>query len=142
MKVQVDGLRELTKALRQTDKQAPKAVSRAHKKVAGIVVRQAQANARGRPRRQRMGHIEKTIKARGSQRRAQIAAGGSRAPDIFVQEFGGRVPLFGNQQRKVLARPRNRSGWFLYPAIRETRDEVMEAYLDELDDALRDHFDQ
>lgn len=142
VKISVPDLRDVVKALRQVDREAPKLVSRLHKRIAGIYVRQAKINAAQRPRKEKMGHVAPTIRALGSQRSARIKAGGARAPDIFVQEFGGKVPLFGNQSRQVEVRPRKRDGHFLYPAVRQTAPTVARIYDDALEQAIRRYFER
>ena len=85
-----------------------------------------------RPRRLKTGHIERTITARGASNKASIAAGGKRAEDVFVQEFGGTVPLFGHPTKRFQVRPRKKDGYFMFPAVKEARPRIQSMYLPEL----------
>lgn len=140
--IKIVGARDLRKALREVDKEAPKAISKVHKAIATRIATDAKRRASSRPRREPMGHIAPTITARGSQTKASIRAGGARAPDIFVQEFGGKVPLFGDQSRRYEVRPRKKDGYFVYPAIKANRPTMERIYLQALERALNRYFDQ
>lgn len=137
--IKVEGLRELQKALRQMSDQTPKAIQAAHKSVAGIVVAAAKRNASGST-------LGDRIRAVGTTRTAAVRflghrpRGPSRTTDALLQEFGGRAPLFGNRNHWHEVKPRRKSGYFIYPAIRDTRQQVMDAYLEELDRAIRAHW--
>lgn len=153
LKVQVVGIRELQRALRATSDAMPKAIQNAHKSVAEIVVRAAKGNAAGTSMVDR-------IRAVGTTRDAKIRFLGHRQKprssrfigprlnriphkgntDAFLQEFGGRAPLFGLRDHWHEVKARNRRGYIVYPAIRQTRDQVMERYAEALDEALQRHF--
>lgn len=133
-------LRDLQRALKETADETPKAIQTAHKAVAGIVVAEAQRNAAGTT-------LAARIRAFGTTRNAGVRflghkpRGKSRATDALLQEFGGRAPLFGNRDHWHTVKPKRKSGYLIYPAIRDTRQKVMDAYLDELDQAIRRHWD-
>lgn len=141
MTIRVRGLKEARKAFKQMDKEAPKLISRQHKRIASLIVPLAKAKADARPRDERTGHISRTITARGSQTKASIAAGGVRAEDIFVQEFGGRVPLFGDSSKKFSVRPRKADGYFMYPAIAEKSDTIQRIYTKAMEQAISRYFE-
>jgi hypothetical protein len=140
MTIRVVGARELRKALKAVDTEAPKAISRVHRAIAQLYAVTARSKAGSRPRNQQMGHIAPTIRGSGTLTKATLKAGGTRAPDIFVQEFGGRVPLFGDRSRKVLVRPRNTDGYFIYPTIKEKRPVTERIYTQAIEQAIRKHF--
>lgn len=135
----VENLRETVTALRKMKGETPKEVSKYHKDVARFVGLEAKRRADARPRKQHTGHISKSIKPRGTQREAAIRV---TAADARVQEFGGRAPLFGNKNRWFQVRPRNREGYFLYPAVRATRPQVERFYLKGLDNAIRSYWNR
>lgn len=135
----VEGLRPLLTALRKTKDETPKEVSKYHKDVARFVAVEAQRRANARPRRTQSGHIAGSIKTKGTQREAAIRV---TAADAFVQEFGGRAPLFGNRNKWFQVRPKNRDGYFLYPAVRETSQTVQRFYLKGLDAAIRSYWNK
>lgn len=135
----VENLRPTLTALRKMKGETPCEVSKYHKQVATFVAREAELRAQRRPRREHTGHIARSIKTRGTQREAAIRV---TADDAKVQEFGGRAPLFGNRQRWYEVRPRNRDGYFLYPAVRDTKTQVQRFYLKGLDNAIRSYWNR
>lgn len=138
VEIKVSGLRELQRALRATSEQTPKVIQSAHKDVAGIVVRQAQQNTTST--------LAQRIRAVGTTRKAAVRflghrpRGDARTTDALLQEFGGRAPLFGDRDHWYTVKAKKKSGYIVYPAIRDTRDEVMRRYLEALDEAIRRHF--
>ncbi|MFO7294323.1 MAG: hypothetical protein C0P76_014695 [Acidimicrobiia bacterium] len=139
VRLNVSQLRELQRALRATTDGTPRVIQTAAKEAAEITVKAARANAAGT-------QLPSRIVAVGTTRAAAIRfyghrpKGRSRTTDAFVQEFGGRAPLFGNMDRWYTVKPRKKDGYILYPAIRDTRQEVAEAFLDRLEDLLARHF--
>lgn len=132
--LKVEGLREATSAMRKVKGETPKEVSQYHKQVAELVARESKTAANTRPRKVRTGHIERAIRTRGTQREAAVRV---VSPDAFVQEFGGRAPLFGNRNRWFTVRPRNKDGWFLYPTVKRNRDRINRFYLKGLEEAIK-----
>lgn len=136
--IQVDGLRELTKALRKMSGETPKEVSKFHKDVARFLVPEVKRRADARPRKTRTGRIAATTRASGTQRKAAIKVGGIRGvEDAAVQEWGGRAPLFGDRTNWFQVRKTKRSGYFLNPAIRDNRQRIERFYLKGLDVAIK-----
>lgn len=139
IELRVEGLRELQRALKETSDETPKAIQTAHKAVAQIVVDEARRNAAGTT-------LPSRIRVSGTTRRAAVRflghkrKGEARTTDALLQEFGGRAPLFGDREHWHTVKPKKKGGYYIYPAIGSTRDEVMKRYLDELDKALRRHF--
>lgn len=137
--MRVEGLRELQKALRATSEQTPKVIQTAHKEVAEIVAAEARRNASGTS-------LGSRIRAFGTTRAAGVRflghrpRGESKTTDAFLQEFGGRAPLFGNKNFWHTVKAPRKSGYFVYPAIASTRDEVEDRYLESLDRALKQHW--
>lgn len=135
------GLKELQKALKETSDKAPKAIQKAHKSVAGIVLRRVEKNLSGTtmgPRAKAFG----TTRAAGIRFLGHKPKGDVKTTDALLQEFGGRAPLFGNRDVWNTVKPKNKKGYFVYPAVRDTRDEVMLAYGDALDKAVAEHWSQ
>lgn len=138
--LQVEGLRELQKALKQMSDETPKVIQEAHKEVAGIVVREAQTNTDSSELRGR-------IKAFGTTRRAGVRFSGHRprgsaTTDAFLQEFGGRAPLFGNKNHWFTVKESRKGGYIIYPAIRDTRERMVDAYMEKLDESIQRHWRQ
>lgn len=116
-RVYVVGLAELSRELKRLadDGTWSKELAAASKQAAEVVVPVAKSKA---PKLS--GRLSENIRARGSQRKAAISVGGQRIPYAFVHEFGWR-------KKNITARP------FIYPAIRQTHDQVVDAFGDAVD---------
>ena len=134
MSIRVEGLREMTTAMRRVKGESPKEIGQYHKQVAEFVARDARARANTRPRANRTGRTAAGIKTRGTQREAAIRV---VTPDAHVQEFGGRAPLFGNRNFWFQVRPKNKGGWFLFPAVRANREAFNRFYIKGLETVIR-----
>jgi hypothetical protein len=133
LSLKVEGLREATTAMRKMKGETPKAVSQYHRQVAEFVARDVRARAESRPRSAHTGRTSKSVKASGTMREAKIVVG---SVDAYIQEFGGRAPLFGNRSKWHQVRPVNKEGYFLYPAVRANRDRISRFYLKGLEEAI------
>jgi len=138
-RARVAGLRELQKALKETSDEAPKAIQNAHKQVAAIVVRKARQNVSGTTLADRI-LVSGTTRGAAIRFKGHKPKGQSKSTDAFVQEFGGRAPLFGDRDHWHDVKPKNKRGYFIYPAIRETQDKVNDRYLKALDAAIARHW--
>lgn len=138
--LEVAGLRELKKALKDVEDFTPKEITEQHKKVAQLVVPEIKARADARPRKTRTGQIAASVRASGDQSSAKVTIGNRQRTDAYVQEFGGRAPLFGDRSKWNQVRPANRQGYFVYPAIRAKSDVIGKAYLEALDEVARKYF--
>jgi hypothetical protein len=124
----IDDLAGLQRDLRAIDKALPKEIRLAGNEAADIVVKEAQRRARSGRRGQAV-RLAPTIRALSEQRAAAIAFGSARFPDAFGWEFGSI------QYRQFPGWRGNSTGagYAVWPAIRETRDEFMQAYQDRLE---------
>lgn len=139
VRIEIEGLRELQKALKITSEQTPRAIQEAGKSVMEIVAARARLNAAGTRLASRI-KVFGTTRAAGLRFLGHRPRGRSRSTDALLQEFGGRAPLFGDRDHWYTVKPKRRSGYIIYPAIAATRDEVLERYLDVLDEAIRRHY--
>lgn len=127
--VQVRGLREVTSALRAVDKELPKGLREEFLPIARRVADDASSRV---PRRS--GDAAGSVKPRASQRGAGIAFGGNAAPYFPWLDFGGTtgkghrpgVGGSGSVERDWLGRPRG-EGRYVYPAIRDNEDGIIQA---------------
>lgn len=133
LSLEVNGLRDMLTALRKVSGETPKEVSKYHKQAAEFVAGDARRRAESRPRNTQTGRTARGVKTSGTQREALIKV---TTADAFVQEFGGRAPLFGNRSYWFQVRPVNKSGYFLMPAVNENRATVERFYLKGLDSAI------
>lgn len=156
VKIEVHGLRELRRELRQAGQQFPKEMRQANIDAAELVVPEAKRRApkgphEGKPAIQ---PVVASIKAGGTQRAGYVAIGGARSPHAPVYEFGGTIPRrgqdastratiqarHGSYEKAGLAVTRVRARPYLYPAIAAVSDEIVEAYGEALDRLSRRAF--
>jgi len=108
--IQIQGLREFQRGLKQMDRDLPKALRIAFNDAANVIVSDA------RPRvPTRTGRAAGTVKARSTQTSARVVGGGNRAPYYPWLDFGGRIP-------RGPRRPWLPKGRYIYNAYFRARD--------------------
>lgn len=112
--IQITGLRELNKSLKQVDANLPKGTRLALNEGAAIVAQEA---ARRVPRR--TGRAASTYRARSTRTSARVAIGGAKAKYVPWLDFGGTA---GTAKRSFI-----KSGRYLFPALEKKRPEVLAA---------------
>jgi hypothetical protein len=123
--IQVAGLDDFRKSLRKMDTALPKQMRVALNQASQLVIDYAKPKI---PRRS--GRAAASLKVRSSQKAARIAAGGTKAPYYPWLDFGGAVGPSKGVKRAFYT-----EGRYIYPALRQNRDEitgVLEASLIEL----------
>lgn len=118
--VQVKGLAEFQRELKKID--MAKDLRLANLAAAELVATAARSRASGLG-----GVAAKTapsIKAAAEQRRSKVNLGGGQYPFAMGAEFGGQGRPTTQQFKPHLGT----EGYFLYPAIRNTREQFMDAY--------------
>lgn len=125
--VEITGLKELRAQLKQADAALPKLIRVALNQASELVVAYAKRRI---PKKS--GRAAGSLKVRSSQTRARIAAGGTRAPYYPWLDFGGRVG-----RDKSVSRPFYTEGRYIYPGLRENRDEITEVMSDALTELAR-----
>lgn len=132
--VRVEGLADFQRELRKLDSKLPRELRVANLKAAEVVASDARSRAAS------LGGVARktapSIKAAAEQRRSKVTLGGPRFPYALGAEFGS----IQHTQFKPWTGSDSSSGYFLYPAIRGTRDEFMDAYEDALDQLMRAAF--
>jgi HK97 gp10 family phage protein len=147
--IKVEGFNETRKALSAIDKGSAKAIKRATRPAAEIVVREAIRNAPVWPGEPRTPwRITDSIRVSATQTGAAVRFGGPKAPHTFVHEFGGTIRRRGGEGGSARTRRRRGVGDagrtvieaqpFLYPAIEAKRGEVLEVFTSEFDKLLRE----
>jgi phage gpG-like protein len=116
-KIQVSGLREFQKALKQMDADLPKQLRVALNEASGVVIDYA-----GSHMPSRTGRARASLKARSTQREARVGLGGRKAPYAPWLDFGGE----GRRRGRPSARPFIKSGRYVYKGLEVKRDEVTE----------------
>lgn len=126
--VRVDGLAELLTALRKSDRAIAKDIGRAGKSAADIIAKEAAPHV---PRRS--GAAQASLRAVVAQGGGAVRGGSARVPYYPWLDFGGAVG-----RNKSTKRPYIRSGRYIYPALRDRRDDVVSSYEQFVGDVLRD----
>lgn len=146
--VRVDGLDDLRRELRRLDDAGlSDRLKDANYRVSEIVVRRAQARAAALGRMQQK--AADTLRPARQAARAVVTLGRASVPFALGAEFGawqgirqpgrnrGRVGL--NQFDPWRGRSTG-AGYFLWPGIRDSADDIRDAYLEELDRITSDAF--
>lgn len=129
--VGVEGLGELSRALKELGPEFPKEMRKVNKTTAEKVAQHARSNALA------LGGVAAkaapSVKASAGVKSAGVALGGQRYPFAAGAEFGSvrfkQFPIWrGNGSD---------AGYFLYPAIREDADQIHADYMQALDDLVR-----
>jgi hypothetical protein len=109
--VQVTGLAQFRRGLRELDRAAPRALRVAGNEAAQLVVDTARPMV---PRRS--GKAAASIKTRSSQSVVRVVSGGARAPYMPWLDYGGKVGV-----NDTASRPFMPDGRYVYPAFRRVR---------------------
>lgn len=125
--VQIEGLRDIVRALRQVDADLPKALRLAANMAADIVVNEARRDVPTRT-----GRAKASIKAKSTRTAARVTSGGRRAPYMPFLDYGGRVG-----RNKSVRRPYISDGRYVYPAFRRKRAEFEAVLRDQLRSVVR-----
>lgn len=127
--LRIEGLKEFNKALKDVDKNLPKAVRLALNEAADMVVDTAQSKV---PRRS--GRARKSLKAKSTRTLVRVGGGGGKAVYYGWLDFGGRVG-----KSKSVRRPFKKKGRYLYPSYFKHRDsgDIQRKMLDALTDVAR-----
>lgn len=126
LRVEVDGLRALRAALRDVDKSFSRELGQAGKRAAELVAESARAKVPVRSGAAR-GSVRATAGRGGS-----VSGGGARAPYFPWLDWGGRVG-----RGKSVYRPVVQGGRYLYPALGERRDDVIDTFVALVDELTR-----
>lgn len=132
--VQVEGLAELSRALKQLeDIESRREIRMANKTAADYVA--GHARDRAYSLGSTAGHVAPSIKASAGYQSAGVAFGGSGFPMAMGAEFGGQRRKT-TQQFEPWRGSDSDAGYFLYPTIRERADEIVEPYKDAIQELL------
>lgn len=141
VRVEVKGLAELSKAFKAVDEDVASGMKDAFLGIAREVVGTAQ---------QRMPHntgrAQSSVKPRATAKGAGIAFGGNKAPYMPWLDFGGSVGR-GHQPGQAWSGAIKRDwrgkpggmGRYVYPAISDSKDEIIKAVEELVEDAARKH---
>lgn len=120
--IRIEGIRELQAGLRAIDSELPKRLTAANLEAAKMVAEKASSKASAGPGAAKL--VAPSIKAAAEQRNAAIKLGGPKYPYAMGVEFGGRGRSTTQQFQPHLGH----TGYYVYPTIRETREQFMEIH--------------
>ena len=140
VKVEVRGIRELSRAFKAVDAELPKRLKARFLAIAETVASSARGNVP-----HRTGRAAASIKAKASARGAGIAFGGTAAPHYPWLDFGGSVGKghfpgkrwSGSVTREWWGKPGG-DGRYIYPAIDSHKQEITDAAEKAIADVARD----
>lgn len=132
--VKVQGLRELSKALREVDRDLPKEIQRAAKQTAETVANRTRASFAARTGV--ASEVPASVKALATQRAAYVRIGGPGAPMALGSEFGS----IAFKQFPPWRGSSDGAGYSMFPTIRAMRDDITDTFGDALDSAMRRAF--
>ena len=136
--IEIRGLKDLIRELRNIDEKLPKELGNVNYDVANYVI----DRARGRTSTPLEARAARTMKAARQQRVSLIRLGGNSYPEALGAEFGAGQGVLRNTTRGVMEgwnqfRPWRGSGtgagYFLVPTIRDDTPQIIDMYLDLLD---------
>jgi hypothetical protein len=113
-RIDIVGLKELQKSLRDMDANLPKKIRIALNSASELVISYAKPKIP-----HKTGRAAGSLKVRSSQRAARIAAGGNRAPWCPWLDSGGAVGRHDSVKRPFL-----KTGRYIYPGLEHNREEI------------------
>jgi hypothetical protein len=116
-KVEVRGIGKFNSGLRRIDRTLPGEMKKEFLELSDYVAGRIRSKV---PRR--TGRAAASVKPKATTRSAGIAFGGNAAPYYPWLDFGGRVG-----RNKSIVRPFIKEGRYVYPTLRQERDNIAEA---------------
>ena len=125
-RVEIDGLKDLIRDLKDLDPALAKEIKEVNLEVAKLVADIARAKVPSKS-----GKARASYKPRGEQRYATVKAGGARTPYVPWLEFGGR-----RGSEKKPSRAYYSEGRYLWPTIGAQRQKILAYYVNGLDNVM------
>ncbi|MGH9460369.1 MAG: hypothetical protein ACRD1X_04075 [Vicinamibacteria bacterium] len=145
--VRVEGLAELSRVLKRMDSDLAKELRKANKDAAQVAATVSKSRALS------VGgvaaKVAPTIRASAGVKSASVGFGGAQAPMAGGAEFGANRDRLrqrstgtyvGYRQFQPWRGSGRNAGYFVYPAIRDNENRIVEQYTDALDHLLRRTF--
>lgn len=129
--VQVKGLNELNRALRQVGPEAQKELKKANLEVAEMVA--ADAISKAKALGSVFAKVAPSIRATARNTAAGVGFGGAAYPFAEGAEFGS----YRYKQFQPWRGSDSDAGYFIYPAIRDNVEKIETAYSRAMDDAIK-----
>lgn len=133
--IQIDGMRGVRRAMRDAGDDLTD-LRDLHRDLAADVAGTAQTKTPVRS-----GRLKRSVRGRGTKTAARVMAGNNRATGPSSVPYAGRIH-FGDPGGGMLSRRRGRirPQPFLYEALDDRRQAVVDAYNDQVRDVIRDRF--
>lgn len=137
-RLEYDDVVAFQQALRRANAESKAAVKAVNKSVAELVVEKAKGAAEGR----QAVKAAASLRAANTVGAAQVKGGSARLPWFKGAEFGSKrykqfKPWRGNQSVNAFE---GGAGYFLYPSIRASKNEILSKFRDSALDAIRPAF--
>lgn len=147
LKVQVEGLKEFRAGLKKFAPDVAKGLARQYKAIAAMAVDKATSRAASVGGVAAHAAKNGAMKAVASQAYVAVRLDAKAEPTAFGAEFGGGRFKAGNPTAaggftSQFKPHKGRTGYFLYPTIRELRPDLETAFLDVIDEAAKSAFDK
>lgn len=126
--IQVEGLRELRKALRDAEDATPKALRLAGNDAAELVVDASKSRMPSKS-----GRAKRSVRATSSQTSASVSGGGRRVPYYGWLDFGGSVG-----KGRSIKRPFIRSGRYLFAAYDSNKGKIADKLEGRIREVVKD----
>jgi len=146
--VKVDGLKDFSRELKALgDKDLSAEFTRANVAAADLIVERARVRAAGQGRQAKA--AARTLRAVKSKVRAEVVVGGVKAPWVFGSEFGAQQnkprrrtsgSYRGFNQFKPWRGSGANAGYWLYPTIRASADDIVDQYVPDVDELMSKAF--
>jgi hypothetical protein len=127
-RIEVQGLAQLNRSLRQVSTDAPKGLRLALNEAAELLADRTRPQI---PRR--TGRAAASLKAKSTRTSARVSMGGRQAPYLPWLDFGGRTG-----RGRSVKRPFLREGRYLYPTLAKFRPEIEAKLQAALQQVVRD----
>ena len=124
--IRIDGLREFRASLKQLEDKLPRELTKANKTAAEFLATKARRAAESQG--SVAAHVAESIKATGGQLGGFIV-GGAGHPEFFGAEFGAKAYA----QFKAWLGNGEEAGYFLFKAVRDNEEQVVDIYGDMID---------
>lgn len=128
MKVRVENLAQISRALRRVDSEAPKQLRITLNETSDLLISKVRPEIPARS-----GAARSTLKARSTRTSARIALGGKKAPYTPWLDFGGQGRIAG----RPAPRPFITEGRYLYPTAVRIRPQIVKSLEDGIRDVVR-----
>lgn len=128
--VQVEGLGEFRKALRDADRALGTALRKGLNEAGDVIVHDVRPDLP-----HKTGRLAASLRAQSTQREGRVVLGSARVPYAGFVEFGGRIVQ--HSQRRIIERPFVPQGRWLFPSAAKNRARIIDVLGGKVDELAR-----